>query len=357
MPEMPPLEIDPKFQKVVDPATPPPVKLMAARGIVPGAGPKDVLLIQYALTFDPAEPVANAAKKALAELPPQLVKTAVDTKTHPGILDLLARGKLGDEAVLEQLVLKKQILDDTLMFLAESCPVLNIVEIIGKNQERLLQNPKILDALKKNPVTPKSLIDVTVAFLQMAGVLPTGAEGKAQGLPDKIDAKLVDQVVNDEEFDENLTTDKADGAEVDETEKQTLLQKLAAMNVSQKVKLAYRSNKEVRGLLIRDSNRVVVMAVLNSERVTDGEARLFSKNRTISSDVLRWMSSKRDFIKNYEIRRNLAFNPKTPQDISLKQLQYLRLSDLQALARETGVPMVVKNQARSLSENKAAQRQ
>src|SRR5207248_2436296 len=143
-----------------------------------------------------------------------------------------ARGKLSDEANLEFIVLKRQISDDTLIFLAEACPILNIVEIIGKNQERLLQNPKILDALKKNPVTPISLIDVTVAFLQMAGVLPTGAEGRAAGLPDKIDAKLVDQVVAAEDFDESLVAEKGEDEEAEEDEKQSLQTKIAAMRVS-----------------------------------------------------------------------------------------------------------------------------
>ena len=352
----PPIEVDPKFQKVVAADAPAPVKMMAARGIVPGAGPRDLLLIQYLLTFDAAEPVANAAKKALNDAPPQILKGAVDGKTHPGVLDLLVRGKMADEETLEFLVLKKQISDDTLMFVAETCPSRRIVEIIAQNQERLLQNTKILDSLKKNPVTPISVIDVTVAFLQMAGVLPTGAEARAQGLPDKIDEKMVEAVVNAEEFDDSLTKEKGEGEEAEEEEKASLQTKIAAMPISKKVKLAYRGNKESRGLLIRDSNRVVVTAVLNSGKVTDGEARIYSKNRTISSDVLRWISGNRDFVKDYEIRRNLAFNPKTPQDCSLKQLSFLRVSDLQQLARETGVPMVIKNQARTMFENKSAQR-
>src|SRR5205823_10204222 len=129
-------------------------------------------------------------------------------KTHPGILDLLTRGKLQNEEILEFLVLKKQVSDDTLMFLAEGSTFLNIVEIIGKNQERLLQNPKILDSLKKNPVTPKSLVDVTIAFLQMAGVLPTGAAARSAGLPERVDDKMIQQVVADEAFADDLTTEK-----------------------------------------------------------------------------------------------------------------------------------------------------
>ncbi len=347
--ELPPIEVDPKFAKVIDPASPPPMRMMAARGIVPGAKPSDVLLIQYALSLDGDEKIASSAKTAIAATPPNLVKGAIDAKSHPGVIDLIARGTQ-DEDLLEFLVLRKQILDGTLMHLAETSPSLKIVEIIGKNQERLLQNPKILDGLKKNPVTPKSLIDVTVTFLQMAGVLPIGAEARAQGLPEKLDEKLVQQVVDEEDFGDDLVNDGS--GDPSEEEKLTLTQKVAKMTVAQKVKLAYKANKEVRAMLIREPVRVIVEAVLKSERVSEGEARVFSKNPSIGSDVLRWIGNKRDFVKNYEIKRNLAFNPKTPQDVAMRLVQYLQAHDVAKLADSTGIPVAVKAVARGMKEKK-----
>src|SRR3954469_4449497 len=139
-PPPPQIEIDPKFAKAIDPAAPIPIRMMAARGIVAGAKPTDILQIQFALSFDPAEVVSLAAKKALEETPPNVLKGAVGDKTHSGILDIVARARGGDEDLMEFITLKKQVQDDTLMYLAETTPSLKIVEIIGKNQERLLQN-------------------------------------------------------------------------------------------------------------------------------------------------------------------------------------------------------------------------
>ena len=348
------VEVDPKFAKVVDPASPPPMRLMAAKGIVPGARPADLLVIQYRLTFDPEESVATAAKKAVAEAPTNLLKSAVDAKTPAGLLDLLAHERAADEEVMEFVVLRKQVADETLMYVAETSTILNIVEIIGKNQERLLNNPAILDSLRKNPITPKSLIDVTVAFLQMAGVLPTGVEARVAGLPEKVDSALIDSILGDEEFGDDLVLDNGEGAEGEEDK--TLIQKIGGMTVAQKVKLAYRANKEVRQILIRETNKIVVGAVLNSGRLTDTEIVSLSKSRAVSSDVLRFISKQRDWMKNYEVQVGMVQNPKTPQGVALGLIKNMRLSDLAGLTRNTNVPSVVRTAAKQLYDQKANRR-
>ena len=353
-PVAPQIEIDPKFAKAIDPSTPPPVRMMAARGIVPGAKPSDILAIQFALSFDPTEAVSSAAKKALAETPPNVFKGAVTEKTHGGILDIFARLRGSDEDLVEFIVLKKQVQDGTLLHLAETSPSLKIVEIIGKNQERLLQNPKILEALRKNPVTPKSLIDVTIAFLQMAGVLPTGAEARSQGLPERIDAKAIEAIVGDEVFDESLTNDAGGEASVDE--KKTLLQKIGGMTVSMKVKLAYKANKEARQILLRETNRVVVQSVLNSGRITDGEIVAMAQNPVTPSEILRTIDKNRDWVKNYQVKKALACNPKTPQVIAMHWVKMLRFGDVQGIARSSNVPPAIRAIARQMMEEKEKHR-
>ena len=346
------VEVDPKFARVVDPASPPPMRLMAAKGIVPGARPAELLLIQYRLTFDPEATVATAAKASLSAQPTNVIKTSIDAKTPAGLLDLFCHERNGDEELLEFLVLRKQVADETLMYVAETSAILNIVEIIGKNQERLLNNPTILESLRKNPITPLSLIDVTVAFLQMAGVLPTGAAARAVGLPEKVESALIDSILGDETFSDDLTLDSVDG----EGTELTLTQKLAGMSVAQKIKLAYKANKEVRQILVRETNKMVVGAVLNSGRLTDTEIVGLSKSRAVSSDVLRHISKNRDWMKNYEVQQGMVSNPKTPQAIAITLIKNMRLGDLGALARNTNVPAVIRTAAKQLWEQKQNRR-
>lgn len=346
------VEVDPKFAKVVDSASPPPMRLMAAKGIVPGARPAELLLIQYRLTFDPEASVVTAARASLSSAPINVVKTSIDAKSPPGLIDLFCRERSGDEELLEFLVLRKQVADETLMYVAETSAILNIVEIIGKNQERLLNNPAILDSLKKNPITPLSLIDVTVAFLQMAGVLPTGAAARAAGLPEKVESALIDSILGDETFDDDLTLDAEEGKE----DERTLTQKLADMTVAMKIKLAYKANKEVRQILIRETNKMVVGAVLNSGRLTDTEIVVMSKSRSVSSDVLRHISRNRDWMKNYEVQQGMVGNPKCPQAIAIGLIKNMRLGDLGALARNTNVPAVIRTTAKQLWDQKQNRR-
>lgn len=345
-------KVDEKFAKIIDPAGPAPVKMMAAKGIVPGAGPADTLHVLYALTFDPAEPVATGAAKALAETPPNILTGAINEKTHPAVIDFLARHHIEDEVLMEFFVLKKQVHSDTLYHVAETCPSLKIIEIIAKNQERLLTAPRILTALKANPVSPKSLIDVTTAFLQMAGVLPMGAEARSAGLPDRIDDDMVDALLEDEDFDDSLTLD-TESDHVTEAQEEEAQKKLTDMTVSERIKLAWKANKAVRSILIRDTNKMVIAAVLNSGRITEGEAISFTKNRTIDSEVLKHIYDDRDLRKRYEVKVNLANNPKTPQGIAIRILRELRVSDLKQLAKNRNIPGTVAQQAKRLADQKS----
>lgn len=349
-------QVPEKFAQVVDPNGPPPMKMMASRGIVAGASPSEMLHVLYALTFDPNEQISEGCTKALAETPANILKGAINDQTHAAVLDFLVRRHIQDEELLELFVLRKQVHDETLYHVAETAPHLKVVEIVAKNQERLLSAPKILEGLKANPITPKSLVDVTTAFLQMAGVLPVGAEARTEGLPDRIDQDLIDALLDDEEFDEDLLGDDDDDAPVTEEETEEVKKSLAEMSIPEKVKLAYKGNKGARAVLLRDPNKVVVKAVLTSGRLTEGEAISLTKNRSIDSEVLKHIAADRDLRKRYEVKVNLASNPKTPQGIAIKLLRELRIPDLKSISKNRNVPGTVSAQAKRLADMKSGTR-
>ena len=58
---------------------------------------------------------------------------------------------------------------------------------------------------------------------------------------------------------------------MEEGKKLSLSKRIMSMNVSEKIKLATKGNKEARGILMRDSNKLVSVAVIRSPRITDGE--------------------------------------------------------------------------------------
>ncbi len=117
-----------------------------------------------------------------------------------------------------------------------------------------------------------------------------------------------------------------------EKEKVSTLLKISRLNVGGRVQLAMKGNKDERFLLIRDGAKVVALAVLESPKVTDSEAEMFAKMKNVQDVVLRAMASKKKFLKNYSIIRNLVFNPKCPIDVSLDLMKHLMISDLKNIS-------------------------
>ena len=133
----------------------------------------------------------------------------------------------------------------------------------------------------------------------------------------------------------------------------SVLQKIAALTVGERVQLAMKGNKDERFLLIRDGARVVPQAVLESPKLTDTEAEMFAGMKNVQEVVFRGLSSKRKFAKNYRVQRNLAFNPKVPIDLALGLINNLLLSDLKGLSINKEVPDTVRKAALRLFVQKS----
>jgi hypothetical protein len=132
----------------------------------------------------------------------------------------------------------------------------------------------------------------------------------------------------------------------------TLVQRVTKMNVAQKVKLAFRADKEGRTLLLKESSRLVVMAVLNSPKITEQEIETLSKSRNVSEEILRAIARRRDWMSKYSIKQGLASNPKTPVSIAMGLLASLTTRDLGMLAKDKGVPEPIRNTAGRLAKQR-----
>jgi hypothetical protein len=110
------------------------------------------------------------------------------------------------------------------------------------------------------------------------------------------------------------------------------LQKISKLDIRGRITLAMRGSKEERSILIRDSTKLVAIAVLESPKISDGEVEAFALQKNVLESVLRAIPMKRRFAKNYNIMRNLVFNPRTPLDLSLGLLKNLLIHDLKNLS-------------------------
>ena len=153
-------------------------------------------------------------------------------------------------------------------------------------------------------------------------------------------------------IDEAALAEAAALVESDLARRQTLLQRLAKMTVAQRVQFAMKGGSEGRRTLIRDNNKVVQRAVLQSPRLTDQEVEAFASMSSLTDEILRLIAGNRAFRKNYVVVRNLLNNPKTPLDVSLHMLPMLNAVDLKRLTTNKNVPETLRSTASKLQRTR-----
>ena len=121
-------------------------------------------------------------------------------------------------------------------------------------------------------------------------------------------------------IDEAALAEAAAEAEPDAARRQTLLQRLAKMTVSQRVQFAIKGGSEARRTLIRDNNKVVQRAVLQSPRLTDQEVEAFAGQSTLTDEILRLIANNRLF------RKELRGGPQSseqPENAARRQFAHI----------------------------------
>jgi hypothetical protein len=152
-----------------------------------------------------------------------------------------------------------------------------------------------------------------------------------------------DQIEEESEFPQELIEEKEEPPE--EKVYQSLYKKVMGMSVGEKIKLATTGNKEARNLLLKDANKLVLSAVINSPKMMEDEIIKICQSRNVSDEALRLISAKKELVKKYQIKLGLATNPKTPIPIALKLLNHILEPDLRNISKSKNVPSVVSRTA------------
>jgi len=136
--------------------------------------------------------------------------------------------------------------------------------------------------------------------------------------------------------------------EEEEEEYKSKYQLAQAMGVGEKIKMALTGDKEWRSLLIKDSNKLVNGAVVKNPRITEPEILTISKSVIQNDEILRVICHNKEWVKNYEIRKALVLNNKTPLPVSIRFMGFLTVKDLAAIAKSKNVSSVLTNNARRM---------
>jgi hypothetical protein len=240
-------------------------------------------------------------------------------------------------------------------------PIENFVEALHRQQaleplfefaaKNLAAKPGIADALIKNKNCPAEHLVPLVQHLSALGVQSlmdeldrvSDSRELAEALEKSTSITLeqknqLNELLSDAMPDMEALADALADAEPDNERRKTLLQQISTMTVSQRVKFAMKGGSEARRTLIRDNNKVVQRAVLQSPRLTEQEVEAFASMTNLTDEILRLIGKNRNFRKNYNVVRNLLNNGKAPLDCSLGLLPMLNPPDLKKLGMNKNIP-------------------
>jgi hypothetical protein len=277
------------------------------------------------LSTDADEVVAQQAQEALRSQPVEaFVEALKRSEVLPTIFEYASKHLVGHPAVAEAMVQNR------------NCPSRFITPHVPQLSSMSVQ--ALMDSLDR--VSDSS--ELAAALLKSSSAT---ADNK----------RVLQELLGPETpVDEKALMEALVDVEPDAAKRQTLLQRLAKMSVSERVQFAFKGGSEARRTLIRDSNKVVQRAVLQSPRLTDQEVESFAGMSSLTDEILRLIAGNRAFRKNYTVVRNLMNNSKTPLDVTLHMLPTLNAVDLKKLSTNKNVPETLRTTASKLIRTRQA---
>ncbi len=376
--ELTPLEtLSPAVDKVAGEKAPLPLRLMAARGLAP-LGPADLATALYQLAQIGDDTVKQAALKTAVELPEKILAGALGEPLDGRVLDFFARRVWQKPKLIETVLLNKATDDRTFRHLATLCGETEL-ELIAKNEARLLRHPEIIAALYMNPKTRMSTAQRAIELAVRNGVRVDGIpafDEAARAIADSgqlsdeqlaaedaafqqaaaavVDSSSQFQIIPVDEKEKTALeeaeaqkaeelAENATEAEVEEKKK-----KLQDLSPAGKIRAATLGNAFARAVLIRDTNKQVSMACIRSPGVSDSEALRYATNRGLDDDVIRHIANNRQWLRLYGVKVALINNPKCPMVVSMRLLPHLNVRDLKGLARSKGIPSALATAAKQM---------
>ena len=335
------------------------VVMTVARGFLPLPQEDLIAVLSYLIISNDQE-ISEVAKGSLSDIPSRNVHAfAANEAANPKHLELLMRATR-DNAVLELLIRNRAVSDEAVVELAKVAEA-GVQEVIVINQARILRAREILDALLANPNLSadarRRVLETREEFFDKRAraekvLQEIAALGSIEGEEPIADVPLdgIADLLEKAELEDGQADPSAlpppPNVEAGEEREQAIWVRVLTMSVAQKVQLAFRGDRTIRLLLVRDRNRLVCSAAIRNPRMTETEAEAIAGMRNVAEEVLRLIGVRRDWVSKYNISLALCKNPKAPIGIVLPLINRLTLRDLKGLKDDKGVPEVVRATAR-----------
>ncbi len=358
-------------KKVCNPKAPPQLRAMAAGGLAP-LKPGELVTALYVLSHDSDAEIAQKAQTSLQKMPPNILLGVIEKLGDPFVIDGIAHLIDSTPDNEQKILLNQNTAAETVIYLISIINDDKILELAATNEARLLGAPGIIEALFNNPNTRMSTVDRAVELAIRNGIeltgIPSFNELKAAITGELIPEPSNEPTPDDILFADNLNAekwkaldeesvdaaygDKKEASEETKEEVQSAVQSIAQLNTSAKIRIATLGNATQRSILVRDSNKLVVLAVLKSPLLNESEVRRFSRFKTLPEEAVRFIAGSRDWTKHYSVKLNLVQNPRCPIEYTLRFLPHIRVPELRGLSRDKNVPQAVARAAKQLLQKR-----
>ncbi len=306
----------------------------AARGMIP-LPPEELVRAIASILASGDEQLAPVAEESFKAFDTASLKGAVMSDgVRPEQLAVVAR-RTHDAFVLEPLIRHRAVPDETLAWLAERVDA-PLQDILVTNQTRLIASPVIVERLFENPRLSPEIRRRADEFLEEFFLKKERERDEGRDLDEAVEdvpAAVAPDV-------------PVDDAGLTEDQKKSLFARVATMSVVDRIRLAYRGNKEERMFLVQDRNRLVSSAVLKSPKTRDADAETIANMKSVSEEVLRSIAFRRDWMRHYGTMRAIVRNPRSPIDVTISLVMRLSAKDQKTLSTDRNVPDAVRSTAR-----------
>jgi len=115
-----------------------------------------------------------------------------------------------------------------------------------------------------------------------------------------------------------------------------------------RIELAMIADGENIAQYVHDPSAKVIMALLGNRHLTEDEVLIIASRKNIPANILETIAKDKRWAESYPVRLALARNPKSPLSISLSIARYLRLFDLEEIARCHFIPLAFRHKVETM---------
>jgi len=318
--------------------------VLAAQGILP-VPPEELIPLQIELATSGNPTFADFARDSLLSLETGVALAYLGAE--PRAQDLRWFGlEHTDPQIVETVLKRRDVPQDLLVALAPRLSA-DLQEVLLLRQDLIVENPGILEALEGNPqisvYSQRRIAEYRQHLLARDVVAePEPVEEEAGGdrlTPEELEAiEAARQLEAQGEIDERTGLSES---------------QIRSLAIPVKIKLSRGASRTLRSILVKDSNRLVSLAVLGNAAFTEDEIEQVTANRSIDEEVLATISRRREWVSKYAICKALVQNPRTPVGIAVRLVSRLSVRDLKLLKQDRNVPEAVRATASRLYRIKA----